>query len=241
MANACAYCGVEKALTREHVWPKGLITRVDYNLRYSEKTNKVFSGDLIIKDVCADCNNGSLSKLDDYGVALYDSNLGRFDRPRESVLFEYDYGQLSRWLLKISYNASRGSGLDSDILGRYAPILIAGGECCPLYLAIYVGRIAPARKPNGTLLKPSGYRCGRLQVAGGAFERWCTTRVVLINTYLFSMVILREPITEPKIIAPLMESLYGVPLDTSGRVTIPAPTIDTFNAFSGIEKWPVRR
>ena len=67
---ACAYCAREAPLTREHLIPAFMY---DYQKQFtpfigwSELAEKMVGGELQIKDVCAPCNNGSLSALDDYG------------------------------------------------------------------------------------------------------------------------------------------------------------------------------
>lgn len=234
----CAYCNAQKVLTREHIWPHGLRKFSNYGISYSEAANKVFSGDLVIKDVCAECNNGPLSRLDNYGVSLYESILSRLYHPRKDITFDYDYSMLSRWLLKISYNSSRGTDIDSKILSRYAPILIAPGDCCPTNLAIYVGRIAPTRKKNGALLLPKWHRSGRLAVKDRSALEQFALRSIVIDGFSFSIAVSRDPLASLGAKASLAKFLYGVPLDPSGKVNIPAPEIDTLGAAQGILLWP---
>ena len=63
--RVCAYCAKEAPLTREHLWPGGIIKRAkDLNTSYFGKLNKFIDAELTIKDVCAECNNGPLSELD---------------------------------------------------------------------------------------------------------------------------------------------------------------------------------
>lgn len=108
--KTCAYCGTTNPLTKEHIWPKGIINRVpSYIGRYTERANKVQAGELVIKDVCQFCNNGSLSKLDDYLCNLFDSSFKDFVREYETVNFAYDYDLLARVLLKLSFNTARAS------------------------------------------------------------------------------------------------------------------------------------
>lgn len=67
---SCAYCAREAPLTREHLIPAFMY---DYQkqftpfIEWSELAEKTVGGELQIKDVCAPCNNGPLSALDDYG------------------------------------------------------------------------------------------------------------------------------------------------------------------------------
>ena len=146
MAKACAYCKLERKATKEHIWPKNILAKTDYVVRYSERAGTTFSGDMIIKDVCANCNNGPLSLLDAYAAKLYEAYFGKFGPTRESIEFIYDFGKLVRWLLKISYNASRGTGVDSELLAQYSPVMISEHECSPVYVEVFVGRIRPEQK-----------------------------------------------------------------------------------------------
>ncbi|MBK8703370.1 MAG: hypothetical protein IPN33_06930 [Saprospiraceae bacterium] len=121
----CAYCGEAGKLTNEHIWPQCIIERVpSYTNRYSEAANKVFKGDLIIKDVCSKCNNGPLSKLDSYLCKLYDQYFQFFPPDETIVNFSYEYNLLFRSLLKISFNAARSSNQDSILLSQYKRVIL---------------------------------------------------------------------------------------------------------------------
>lgn len=241
MGKRCAYCGHESKMTREHIWPKSFLERTDYKVRYTESAGKVFSGDMTIKDVCGICNNGVLSGLDDYAAKLYDQYFAKFERARSEMDFEYDFGRLARWLLKISYNASRGSGIDSDLLANYIPAIISDYDCSPAHVIIFVGRIQPARMKTGVLMKPLGARCGRTIVADGRYDRWCVTRAVTINSYIFSILIARDIAADAREYIGIANHLYGVPLQPVGRVVIPPPRMDTLQAMAGVESWPTSK
>jgi hypothetical protein len=60
-----------------------------------------------IKDVCAQCNNGVLSELDQYICKLFEIAFLRLPARHENVVFEYDYHLLKRWLLKLCFNSAR--------------------------------------------------------------------------------------------------------------------------------------
>ena len=239
MGKACAYCNnIFPKLTKEHIWPNNILKHTNYTIRYSERAGKIFSGDMTIKDVCARCNNGPLSKLDTYADELYETYFGKFERPRETIEFHYDFGKLVRWILKVSYNASRGTGIDSDLLSRYAPTIISACDCSPIHVAIFVGRISPGRTRSGELLKPSGARSGRTRIADGSYDEWCATRFLTLNTYMFNIVIVRDSAADARILAGMVPSLYGTTLQPHGSIIIPAPTIDTIQAMAGVEDWP---
>jgi hypothetical protein len=100
-----------------------------YLARLSSRAKKVFSGDMTIADVCSDCNNGPLSELDAYICALYDQYFFRFPERGDVVDFEYDWSLLGRWLLKISYNAARMTGIDAEVLTRFADAIVGTDKC----------------------------------------------------------------------------------------------------------------
>lgn len=115
--QACAYCDVQNTkLTKEHLWPACLHKRIDKanrsyigarNLFYLAKNNRVFLGEPQIKDVCANCNNKTLSVLDAYICKLWDTYFNKIVEASDDVTFLYDYNLLSRWLLKMCFNSSR--------------------------------------------------------------------------------------------------------------------------------------
>lgn len=241
--RVCAYCGANEKLTREHIWPAYITRRQSLAIRYSEKANKVFGGDLTVSDVCATCNNGPLSKLDTYSEKLYAHYWSKTVAKDQKVIFRYDFGLLSRWLLKISYNASRTTNLDSNSLRPYAPTIASHGDCSPVQFAISVATIKPARVVDAVtrstrLVPPLGVRCGRLPLHPTYQEEWCG-RLVLINSYCFILMILKEASYLPENAADALQTtMRGVIVDPSGRVRIPKPEMDTMDAFHGVRNWP---
>lgn len=104
----CAYCKTEKQPTKEHVIPKGVIDifpECDHVFDRKDGTLRVYKSEATIKEVCKDCNNGVLSKLDSYGVKLVKENFIREYKINDELELIYDYEFLTRWLLKIIYNS----------------------------------------------------------------------------------------------------------------------------------------
>ena len=109
----CAYCKEEEKLTKEHLWPTSLHKR--FNLANEQNENyfwlsrlqRTIPNEPTIKDVCAHCNNITLSKLDKYICELFDRKFIHIVKFNEKISFEYDYHLLKRWLLKMSYNSAR--------------------------------------------------------------------------------------------------------------------------------------
>lgn len=111
--SVCAYCKLPVPLTREHLWPASLHSRLfDANKQPSHmfwlaRLQKEISGEPKIRDVCAHCNNVVLSQLDDYICHLFDSTLVHLPAQHERVTFKHDYHRLKRWLLKLCFNSAR--------------------------------------------------------------------------------------------------------------------------------------
>src|SRR5277367_1688101 len=112
-ARTCAYCGSDRSLTREHLWPDGLHRRlaemaVEDNVGFwVAKIGKEIQSEPTVRDVCAACNNGDLSKLVTYICKLFDTHFIHLLERYEKVMFEFDYHLLKRWLLKICFNSAR--------------------------------------------------------------------------------------------------------------------------------------
>ncbi len=108
----CAYCDKKDKMTREHIIPNAFIKgmKVSEQVRWTRAAPiRVVGSDLVIKDVCAKCNGGELSKLDSYCLNLIKKFNNKIDINKKNAIFKYDYHKLARWLLKVSYNASRAS------------------------------------------------------------------------------------------------------------------------------------
>ena len=101
----CAYCDIKTKLTKEHIWPKCLITRMpNLTFRYIGSQDKFVTSELVISDVCSKCNNEKLSKLDSYFCSLYDKYFKIFHEEKNQFIFEYNYDLLLRSLLKIIFS-----------------------------------------------------------------------------------------------------------------------------------------
>lgn len=111
--STCAYCNLERPLTREHLWPAALHARLlhanaqEPSYFWLARLKKDISNEPTIRDVCAVCNNGELSRLDAYICRLFDIAMVDIPQRHARVRFEYDYHLLKRWLLKMSYNSAR--------------------------------------------------------------------------------------------------------------------------------------
>lgn len=243
MAKTCAYCDGPPPLTREHIWPNGFLKRGNFGVKFSAKANKTFAGDLTISDVCAKCNNGALSTLDAHACELFDRRFSKFVEAGASVPFTYDYGLLMRWLLKISFNSARSTGQDAALLGRYRETILAEYPCSPAFVAAYVATISPSYMVNpetGTTKKiyPHAARCGPLQFPGIDLGDILVTRCVMINSFMFSLLITRSNAIPTDRVAALLPYIPGIPLATGGRMRIGPPSLPAHVALGGVESWP---
>lgn len=201
MATVCAYCrSTANKLTREHIWPSCIIKRVPtYAARFSERANKVFSGDLTIADVCDQCNNGPLSYLDAYISKVYDRWFVQFPERGQWLDFDYDWSLLGRWLLKISFNSARASGSDVAVLEKFADVIL-GTDARPPDLGIWLDLTAPTYFENqhesGVIearrVVPAMTRVCRINIPDAEVPNY-TVRLVAINAFYFYLAIPNEP------------------------------------------------
>ena len=243
MNGRCAYCGGPPPFTKEHVWPSGICERLaDYTLRYSSKVNKVFGADLTIRDVCARCNNETLSELDEYFCGLFDSNFAHAIRSDQFVEFNYDFGRLARSLLKVSYNAARITGVDTDRFARYAPVILSP-DSSPVGLIIKLATISPTivLSKNREFIKeiPShGVRCGAIAVPSRS-RLGLAVKIVQINSYRFYVVVL-DDISEKARAMSYLSDLKGSRITPIGLTTVSEPCLHAIEALDGIQHWPVK-
>jgi hypothetical protein len=201
MKPACAYCGsTTNKLTREHIWPSCIIKRVpSYDARYSERADRVFTGDLTISDVCHVCNNGPLSDLDSYICKLYDRWFVQFPERGQWLDFDYDWYLLGRWLLKISFNSARASRSDHEVLNRFADVIL-GVDSRPPDLAIWLDLAEPSyfeeQREGGVIaakrVLPAMTRVCRIHIPNAEIPNY-TVRLVAINAFYFYLAIPNQP------------------------------------------------
>lgn len=117
-------------MTREHLIPAFMY---EYQKQFtpfigwSEPAGQMVRSELQIRDVCASCNNGPLSALDDYGRRMLTENgllVRNFVKARLTLAFDYDL--LVRWLLKLSFNSSRTDGTHSHLFEPFIPYILHG-------------------------------------------------------------------------------------------------------------------
>ncbi|WP_200158783.1 hypothetical protein [Allochromatium vinosum] len=188
----CAYCKKEAVLTKEHIWPSGLIQRMGSAKTYEPRAGKFHGGEPVIRDVCASCNNGNLSVLDDYLCELFDKFMASTWNPGNEGEFKYDYQFLLRGLLKISFNSARAmkDEVAAKVLNRYAPFILTGGHIRNVCLRLQIVTSSKAINiEDGTekLFEPYAFRNAQVPYDGVLSERFLV-RLVAINSYWFYLV-----------------------------------------------------
>ncbi len=242
----CAMCRNPRQLTKEHIWPAGFLRRSDYEIRYSARAKRTFGGDLTIKDVCGECNNGPLSRLDAYACELYDRYFAKMPRRSEVVTFEYDFGRLTRWLLKIAFNSARSNGSpDIDLLQPYAPVILAEVPCLPVFVGFFVALIGPSLMMNSTtgttkVIQPQAARSGPIIIPDVTGYEHVSTRMVMVNGYFFTLVLSRQTTLASTEVPDLFARIPGQPLALGGRMRL-TTTLDAAQVLGGIRDWPRTR
>ena len=204
MTRTCAYCGSPSSLTREHIWPKCIINRVNYDIRITPR-GKYISGELTIADVCSSCNNKVLARLDNYICKLYDEYFYQFHDRGSEVEFHYDWQRLGNWFLKASYNSARSAGnkSDTDILSQFTSF-IRGIDLRQLDVAMWVDLVEPSfivyQTESGVntdkKLLPAMTRLAKINIPNANLQRY-TIRMVAINSFYFYIVIPIQPYMMP--------------------------------------------
>jgi len=156
--RCCAYCNATSDLTREHVLPQFIEDREVERGRGKSITNikaggreKAVQTEVTIADVCGICNNGVLSRLDNYAARLYDQFFATYPLPGKAIRFNFDFDVLLCWLLKLAYNTGRSQGWSPGLLRslRDAVPYIKGQTGRPPSIKLFLQLIVAARVSSG--------------------------------------------------------------------------------------------
>lgn len=176
--SLCAYCKRPGTLTREHLWPASLHSRLlavneqSENIFWLARLRREIPSEPQIRDVCANCNNGVLSKLDNYICGLFDERFRKILARDERVLFEPNYHLLKRWLLKMSFNSARiHNSPDREALEKLLPYILGVNERLGRSVQLFVqllypeipppAELTPSSQDNEEMLfEPAGNRVG---------------------------------------------------------------------------------
>ncbi|GGP76602.1 MULTISPECIES: hypothetical protein [Shewanella] len=233
--KCCAFCGVQKKLSREHVFPNGVIRKLEEGmLSLNDKSDKVFKADLVVKDVCEPCNNGILSEIDGRFVKLFEDNMLQPIQPGDNVEFEFNYNDLLRELLKISYNSARASadGFKAvAALRKYVPYILGKVNDAPdvmlrLLIVTSSNRLNTETNQIEGTMEARLLRSCKVSYNGPQHSNFMI-RLLAFNSFWFYLIIPLKPVSSSKIevfINGFMDSyhLTGIPIcKTMKSVSIP--------------------
>lgn len=158
----CVYCEKDKKLTREHVFPDYFERKTEAEgLYYSGSAEKYIANAPVVKDVCAECNNVKLSKIDDYSSSIYDKYLKH--EISSIVTIQYDHELLVRWLLKVIFNAQRSfKGAYKEFL-PYKKYMI-GDDISPQKLYLF-GGVMKAGYHEGNIVQARDIRVSDIRLS----------------------------------------------------------------------------
>jgi hypothetical protein len=160
MGRKCAYCDATANLTNEHVVPDFYHRAFGETISTvkTQTEDKAISNPREIGDVCANCNNVALSRLDSYLAALADRYFSTIVHPGDCVRFEYDFDLLLRVLLKVAHNVARTRNWPITVF-QEAREFILGKKHLPQGFRIFL-----------QLLTPTPVRKAHLPVTPGTTE-----------------------------------------------------------------------
>lgn len=221
----CAYCNKEGKLTKEHIWPKCLLNRMpELEAKYVDSIKKFVPSELVISDVCAECNNKKLSLLDSYLCQLYDVYFKFYVETKQEFTFEYNYDLLIRSLLKITYNSSRTVQNDVNDFIKFREYIIDGGK---IYENIVVKLdIVTPSIVDGVKVYPKSARCGKVDV-GIKLDNFIL-RIISINSFYFYIIISKDEFIEGNSLNEFHEVFSRVP----GTIVHPYRQTTLINKFS---------
>ena len=230
--KTCVFCLQNNKLTREHVWPEGILKRLPtYRERFFEKADKVIDSDHVIKDVCVKCNNGVLSELDGYGCMLFDSYFHEVADPGAEIQFRYDYDNLLRWLLKIAYNTARSSANPNTLLLQPIAPYIIGQSARPSGIELYLDIVTHSIIPTISGVKKfpaTAFRSARIDGVP-SLPGWCVVRLVAINSFYFYMLLFKGDNYESDKLEGVRRSIKGVLVPPENtEILLPPSTTGAF-------------
>lgn len=225
VGRRCAYCDGMGKLTREEIFSTFLQRHYrDYGTYVDHKRRKVVRSAPKVKDVCRRCNNQLLSGLDGYAAQL---NRKYFQVPPSTIKrldFQYDYGRLVRWLLKVWYNDARSQHLDIEVHRAFVPFILGQQANPPYALSLLAGTLAPFRLPRASLddepQVPQEFGIARFTIAHPEMRQsLLLARMMNLNSYVFQMLVWK-----PGSPRPTRHRLIGGMKSKHGLALLPAHT-----------------
>lgn len=191
-----AYCKKENKFTREHIWPKSIIERQFSNTAkytYNSKNNNFYIGEPVTKDVCSECNNQKLSNIDNCLIQAYEKYFCNIIHSGDGVFFEYNYENLLRGLLKISFNSARSQENKSIASAheQFANYILNGGYKRNVMLRLQI--VTDTKEIDivtreEKIFSPKSLRVDTIPYDGFLRNRFLV-RIVAINSFYFYIII----------------------------------------------------
>jgi hypothetical protein len=240
----CAYCDATGDLTNEHVIPDFYHNAFGETISIvkTQTEEKAISSPQEIKDVCANCNNVVLSRLDSYLADLTKKYFSTIVQPGDRVRFEYDFDFLLRALLKVAYNVARTRNWPIAVF-QEAREFILGKSLAPQGFRIFLQLLTPTpiRKthlpvtPGTKEVPPLPWRADLYDVSG--FPGLVFAGSLSFMSYRFF--VLREDEKVPgnvrkrSVARWLKQNSGATQLTDKGRATIYASSVTVLDAVKG--------
>lgn len=179
----------------------------ELEIKYLKSKEIFFFAEMVISDVCAECNNTKLSELDSYFCSLYDSYFKEYHEEKKPFTFSYDYDLLLRSLLKITYNSSRTITRENNFLEKFKNLILNGGENSESII-IKLDIITPTILAEGKFY-PKSARCGKFDV--GIKTDNFHLRVISVNSFYFYILISNDDYIPENIFPELQSLIQRIP------------------------------
>jgi hypothetical protein len=194
------------------------------------KRHKVAS---VVRDVCADCNNGPLSRLDQSAKEILDeiSRLRLVEiigRP-----LTLNARLLLRWLLKVSYNESRMSGEQRNEHRPCVGFVLGDRPTPPVPCDLLVGVLTDPPVSIRTRRPLVNVRVGELLLPV-LTDQLVLRRLVCVNPWLFAILAWRPGVTRRlrrRVTRSLAKDYRLVPARSSAPLVISGPCPLTATEF----------
>lgn len=202
----CAYCKHDRTLTREHLIPSFMYEQQRQFSKsvigWNQGAGQMVPGEFKVKDVCAQCNNNTLSELDKHAKHMLErAGILTTNFTQAGAILNYDFDLLARWLLKVSFNSSRMDHMHSHVFEPFIPYIM-GQRPTPArsklsilaYLAAPIQLDVNKREDQGFLALAGGARRFnpfhvRLGHGVNSILDGCTVRINTFGPLVFYMLL----------------------------------------------------
>jgi len=194
----CAYCGMNRTLTREHLIPQFIDKELGPGEQWIDRVKgKYINGAATKKDVCRECNNNALGALDGYAKELYSKYFHFPVFADQTISFDCDVAKFCRWLLKVSYNSARIHNTDCETLSLYRESIISDAPwpgslycfasiICPAIIELD-GTTRPAYSTDPDPIPAHTFRISQIRFLDHHVMS-CVQRCIIINSYCFYII-----------------------------------------------------